>query len=84
MGIQTIFDGGVASNTTINANGFQNINEGGIGDEITQRLKALESANRMEENIYDLQKEYDLDEYDNMGFNVEEEEEFEAIDEGEA
>ena len=58
------------------------INEGGIGDEITQRLKALESANRMEENIYDLQKEYDLDEYDNMGFKAEEEEEFEVIDEG--
>lgn len=58
------------------------INEGGIGDEITQRLKALESANRMEENIYDLQKEYDLDEYDNMGFNVEEEEEFEVVTEG--
>lgn len=58
------------------------INEGGIGDEITQRLKALQSANRMEEDIYGLQKEYDLDEYDNMGFMGEEEEEFEVMDEG--
>ena len=58
------------------------INEGGIGDEITQRLKALQSANRMEEDIYGIQKEYDLDEYDNMGFTGEEEEEFEVMDEG--
>lgn len=55
------------------------INEGGIGDEITQRLKALESANELEENIFDTKQEYDLDEYDNMGYNPEE---FEAdIDE---
>lgn len=53
------------------------INEGGIGDEITQRLKSLQSANELEENIYDLKKEYDLDEYDNAGYQVEEEE-FEA------
>lgn len=57
------------------------INEGGIGDEITQRLNALKSANTLEENVFDLQKEYDLDEYDNQGYNTEEE--FEAeIDEG--
>lgn len=45
------------------------INEGGIGDEITQRLKQLEGANKMEETgFYDLQKEFDLDEYENQAF----------------
>lgn len=47
------------------------VNEGGIGDEITQRLKALKSANEVEENIFDLQTEVDLNEYDNSGFMVE-------------
>lgn len=50
------------------------INEGGIGDEITQRLRALQSANELEENVFDLKKEYDLDEYDNEGYLVEDEE----------
>ena len=59
------------------------INEGGIGDEITQRLKALQNVNRLEEDIFGIQKEYNLDEYDNMGFIGEEEEEFEVLDEGE-
>ena len=49
------------------------VNEGGIGDEITERLKALESANELEENVFGLNKEYDLDEYDNEGYTVEEE-----------
>jgi hypothetical protein len=44
------------------------INEGGIGDEITQRLQALKSANDLEESSFDLQTEFDLDEYDNEGF----------------
>ena len=44
------------------------VNEGGIGDEITQRLKALKNANEMEENLFDIQTEVDLDEYDNAGF----------------
>jgi hypothetical protein len=52
------------------------INEGGIGDEITQRLNSLKNANDLEENIYDIKKEYDLDEYDNEGYKVEEEEDF--------
>lgn len=52
------------------------INEGGIGDEITQRLKALQNVNELEENVFDLKKEYDLDEYDNAGFNVDEDEDF--------
>ena len=50
------------------------INEGGIGDEISQRLKALQSANDMEDNIYNIQQEFDADEYDNEGYEVEEEE----------
>lgn len=49
------------------------VNEGGIGDEITQRLKSLQNANAQEENIYDIQQEYDLDEYDNEGYDVDEE-----------
>ena len=47
------------------------INEGGIGDEITQRLNALKSANDLEESVFDLQKEFDLDEYENLAFNGE-------------
>ena len=58
------------------------INEGGIGDEITQRLNALKSANQLEESIFDLQKEYDLDEYDNDGYVMPEEQEEFIADEG--
>lgn len=47
------------------------INEGGIGDEITQRINALQHANEMEENVFNLQQEFDLDEYENDGFEVE-------------
>ena len=57
------------------------INEGGIGDEITQRLNSLKNANDLEENIYDIKKEYDLDEYDNEGYKAEEEEDFIAEEE---
>jgi len=48
------------------------INEGGIGEEITQRLQALKSANDLEESVFDLQPDFDNDEYDNEGFEVEE------------
>ena len=47
------------------------INEGGIGDEITQRLNSLKTANELEENIFDIQPEFDFDEYDNSGYKVE-------------
>lgn len=59
------------------------INEGGIGDEIGQRLQSLQNATELEENVFELEKEFDLDEYDNAGYIVEgEEEEFEVdIDE---
>lgn len=52
------------------------INEGGIGDEITQRLNALKNANEVEQSIYGLEENYNLDEYDNAGFNFEVTDEF--------
>ena len=48
------------------------INEGGIGEEITQRLQALQNANEMEENVFDIQPDFNPDEYDNEGFDIEE------------
>lgn len=55
------------------------INEGGIGDEITQRLKALNSANNLEQNngVYDIQPDFNPDEYDNEAYILDgEDEEF--------
>ena len=45
-------------------------NESGIGDEITRRIEALKSAKELENNSYYglEEKEYDLDEYDNAGY----------------
>ena len=42
-------------------------NESGIGDEITRRIEALKTAKEIE-NYYDVNKEYDLDEYDDDGY----------------
>ena len=54
------------------------INEGGIGEEITQRLKALNSANELEhDTFYNIQPEFDEDEYDNAAFILDENEDFE-------
>ena len=51
------------------------INEGGIGEEITQRLRALQQANDLEhENFYNIQPEFNEDEYDNAAYVVDEEE----------
>ena len=47
------------------------INEGSIGEEITQRLQSLKNITEMEENVFDLQPDFDPDEYDNEGFDVE-------------
>ena len=47
------------------------VNEGGIGEEITQRLQALKSANELEESVFDIQPDFDADEYDNEGYDVE-------------
>lgn len=53
------------------------INEGGIGEEITERLKALTSANEMEQNsFYNLQTEFNEDEYDNAAYVLDDDEEF--------
>ena len=49
------------------------INEGGIGDEITQRIKMLQTANEPESEFFDLQKDFNEEEYDNAGFNIDEE-----------
>lgn len=60
------------------------INEGGIGDEITQRLNALHKidGDNHDTSLFDLETEHDLDEYDNDGFIMKEEEEFIVEDEG--
>ena len=54
------------------------INEGGIGDEITKRIEALKSISKVEEssNQYDIQPEFDLDEYENEVYGKYEEDEF--------
>lgn len=42
------------------------INEGGIGEEITERIRMLQGANEAEqENYYNLQTDFDIDEYEN-------------------
>lgn len=45
------------------------VNESGIGDEISQRIENLRSA-RETENYYDTNQSYDLDNFDNDGYNV--------------
>lgn len=53
------------------------INEGGIGEEITERLRALNSANELEnENFYGVQPDFDPDEYDNEAYVLDDESEF--------
>lgn len=55
------------------------VNEGGIGEEITQRLRALNAANVMEQNngVYDIQPDFNPDEYDNDAYVIDgENEEF--------
>lgn len=52
------------------------INEGGIGEEITERLHALSMANQQEESIYNVQPEFDPEEYDNELYAAEDEEDF--------
>ena len=58
------------------------INEGGIGDAITERIKSLNAKNSKEnESIYGLQDNYNLDEYDNEGYNFEVNDDFLAEEE---
>ena len=48
------------------------INEGGIGEEITERLRMLDAANLMEQNsgVYDIQPDFNPDEYDNEAYVI--------------
>lgn len=45
-------------------------NESGIGDEINRRIEALKTAKEVEQttDYYDLKQEYDMDEFDNAGY----------------
>lgn len=61
------------------------INEGGIGDEITQRMQSLKNKNAIEEgeSLYGLDTNFNLDEYDNAGYNFETTDEFVANEDDE-
>lgn len=51
------------------------VNEGGIGDEITERLRALNAANAVEQTgVYDIQPTFDPDEYQNEAYVIDGEE----------
>lgn len=53
------------------------INEGGIGDEITQRLQALNAVNDIEkENFYGIQEDFNEEEYQNDAFIIDIDEDF--------
>lgn len=53
------------------------INEGGIGDDITQRIEALKYAEKSgDDDLYGLQQDFDLDAFDNDMYGEEEDEEF--------
>lgn len=53
------------------------INEGGIGEEITERLRALNSVTELEnENFYGVQPDFNPDEYDNEAYILDDESEF--------
>lgn len=52
-------------------------NESGIGDEITQRIEGIRSINDTE-SYYDLKQTYDLDEFDNTGYEELMKEDFNA------
>ncbi len=54
------------------------INEGGIGEEITERIQGLKLANSTEDQYFELKQEFDLDEFDNNGFEALKNEEFDA------
>lgn len=46
------------------------VNESGVGDEISRRIEALKMAKALEDdNYFGTNKEYDLESYDNDGFN---------------
>lgn len=59
------------------------INEGGVGEAITERLQALAHANSVEESIYNIGTDFDPDKYDNEGYVVAGEDDAFIIDEDE-
>ena len=58
------------------------VNEGGIGDEITERLRMLKANTAMEhETLYNIQPDFDADEYSNEAFVIDkDDEEFNPLD----
>lgn len=50
------------------------INEGGIGEEISERIKALNASAEKEDDLYGLQVDFDSDVYDNEAFVIDNEE----------
>lgn len=50
-----------------NSNRRLYVNETGISDEITRRIEALQSVKKLE-GYYDIDQDYDLDNYDNDGY----------------
>ena len=53
------------------------VNEGGSGEEITERLRALNSVNELEnENFYGVQTDFNPDEYDNAAYILDDKSEF--------
>lgn len=56
------------------------LNEGGIGDSITERLQLLKQIERSERSLYDTDFKFDEMEYDNAGFTLEDTEEFKAME----
>ena len=58
------------------------VNESSIGEEITKKIENLKSANALEK-LYDIDSEFDSDEYEIDGFRLQEEEEDFKIEEEE-
>lgn len=56
------------------------INEGGIGDAITERLRLLQQIDKNEKSLYETDFKFDEMEYDNDGYTLEDTEEFDAME----
>ena len=55
------------------------VNEGDIGQEITERIEALKSiSDNDNDSVYGIEGATDLDQYDNDGYNFEDNDEFDA------
>lgn len=57
------------------------INEGGIGDEISERIEQLKASERHEENYFDLDSSFDFDQYNAEVFKENEQDTFSAAPE---